>query len=181
MTFDAKPKTKFSIPHVIQEIALSVLVAVVVFGAIQWWQERDFSGGLAEGAAALPLDLVDVQSGERVTLDTLKGGPVLLNFWATWCGPCRSEMPALQRLSERAPGGLRVISITADEKTLVTRFLANGGYTFPCLIDAAGDVSDRYRVATLPRSVLLDAQSKVVWDHIGALDLSKVSDAIEAL
>ena len=181
MTFEAKPKVTTSLRSVLVEIVLSVLVAVVVFGAIQWWQGRDYSGGIAAGEKAPDFELVDVQSGETVSLSSLQGRPVLLNFWATWCGPCRSEMPALERLKRQAPSGLQVVSVTADEPQIVRRFLANGGYTFACLMDASAEVSERYRVATLPRTLLLDEQGRVIWDHNGALERGAVEASLSEL
>ena len=175
------PSTATSLRHVVGDIALSALVAVVVFGSIQWWQGRDSSGHLAKGSSPPAFALVDSQTGQSVSLDSLKGRPVVLNFWATWCQPCRAEMPALERLHRSSGKQLHMVTVTADDPVLVKRFLRNGNHTLPCLMDTSGAVSESYQVTSLPRTVVLDSEGKVAWDVVGQVDLSALRDTLGAL
>lgn len=180
MSSDATPKSN-SFRHVAADIAMSALVAVVVFGAIQWWQDKDLSGNLAKGATPPSFELMDGRTGDSVSLESLRGRPVVLNFWATWCAPCRAEMPAFERLHRSAGKQLHVVTVTADEPVLVERFLTNGGYTLPCLMDATGAISERYQVASLPRTIVLDADGLVAWDVVGEVDMSALRDTLGTL
>lgn len=167
--------------RLVGDIAVSVLVAVVVFGAIQWWEGRDAPGPLAVGEPPPSFELVDSRTGERVGLGDLKGRPVILNFWATWCAPCRAEMPELERLALSAGKQLHVVTITADAPNLVRNFLKSGGYTLRCLLDATGVTSERYGVDMLPRTVVLDASGVVAWDMVGPVDLAALRGTLRAL
>ena len=163
------------------DLLLSALVALVVFGAIQWWQGRDINGRFAMGEEAPNFELVDNQSGKTIALKDLRGRPVVLNFWATWCEPCRAEMPELDRLSRSAGKQLHVISISADDSVLVRRFLRNGGYQLTCLMDASGAVSEEYKVVALPRTIVLDGEGRVVWDVEGQVDLNALRATLRSV
>jgi cytochrome c biogenesis protein CcmG/thiol:disulfide interchange protein DsbE len=104
-------------------------------------------------------------SEETLTLSRLRGRAVVLNFWATWCPPCRAEMPAFQRLYARyADRGLMVIAINAtfsDAPEAVADFRRRYGLTFPILLDASGAVNQRYRVTALPTTFFIDPQGTI--------------------
>jgi thiol-disulfide isomerase/thioredoxin len=100
---------------------------------------------ISQGAAA-DFALRDL-SGNTVTLDSYRGSPVLLNFWATWCGPCREEMPSMERLHQQLGGqGLTLLAINQKESVAkVAKFMKSYGLTFPALLDMDGRVSSAYR------------------------------------
>ncbi len=102
---------------------------------------------------------------EILTLSQLRGQAVVLNFWATWCPPCRAEMPAFQRLYARyADRGLTVIAINAafsDTPEAVADFRQHYGLTFPILLDASGEVNRSYRITALPTTFFIDPQGMI--------------------
>ncbi len=102
----------------------------------------------------------------------LKGRPVLINFWATWCEPCREEMPSLQRLSKRLEAqGLTVLTVAvADRKTRVEEFFWEIGVTFPVLDDQAKGISRTWRARVLPTTLVLDRRHQVRLRGLGAID-----------
>lgn len=111
------------------------------------------------GFEAPPFVLADL-AGRPVSLSSLRGTPVLVNFWATWCGPCRVEMPALEKMQRKYGGRLRVLAVnmTGSEASAaaVGRFVERAGYTFPVLLDEDGAVADAYMVGMLPTSFFMD-------------------------
>ena len=121
--------------------------------------------------AALDFELESLQGG-RVSLRSYQGRVVFLNFWATWCPPCRAEMPSMQALYESL--GNRDFEIVAvdlqEEKADVERFVQENGLTFPVLLDTAGQVGGVYSVRNIPTTYLLDRQGNLVARWIGGRD-----------
>ncbi len=114
------------------------------------------------GPEAPPLELPDI-AGRHVALSELRGRPVIVNFWATWCQPCRRELPSLEELHRRfEPAGLRVlaVSIDADPQEL-DRFVADASIPFVVLRDPEGKAAAAYGVTTVPSTFLVDAAGRV--------------------
>lgn len=115
-----------------------------------------------------------VLDGDSLHLSSLHGQPVLLNVWATWCPPCREEMPALQELHERfGPRGLRILGVSVDSRgsePTVRRFVEEGGYTFTILHDATDAVSRQFRTIGVPETFLIDGEGRIVRRWIGRFD-----------
>src|SRR5215467_5171192 len=111
-------------------------------------------------------------SGNTVTLGSYRGSPVLLNFWATWCGPCREEMPSMERLHRQLGGqGLTLLAINQKESVAkVANFMKSYGLTFPALLDMDGRVSSAYRVWGLPTTYLIDAAGRLIGMESGPRD-----------
>jgi thiol-disulfide isomerase/thioredoxin len=118
--------------------------------------------------APAPSFTLEDRRGRRVSLRDFRGRPVLLDFWATWCGPCRSTMPKVQRLYQQYRGqGLQVVGINIEGKTQgVLDFLDQSGYDFLVLFDS-GDwqsgVAQKYKVSSIPRTFLVDKNGSIVY------------------
>jgi cytochrome c biogenesis protein CcmG/thiol:disulfide interchange protein DsbE len=101
-------------------------------------------------------------SGETVTLSSLRGRPVLINLWASWCTPCRLEMPAMQRVYEDYQAqGFQVLAVNAtnqDDAGKAADFARQYGLKFPILLDNLGSVGRQYQLESLPTSFFVDAQ-----------------------
>jgi thiol-disulfide isomerase/thioredoxin len=119
--------------------------------------------------------------GKPASVESLKGRVVLLDFWATWCAPCRKSMPELQALHERyATKGLTVLGVSIDEKAdaKVRKYVAAQKFSYPMAIDAAKDPAWKsYRVKAVPAAFLLDANGQVVAQWTGR---SPVASEVEA-
>ncbi|NUM46213.1 MAG: redoxin domain-containing protein [Anaerolineales bacterium] len=98
-------------------------------------------------------------AGEPITLSELRGRPVILNLWASWCGPCRAEMPALQRVHEAyQDAGLVLLAVNAttqDSESAALAFAAEYGLTFPILFDLDGQASQLYELRALPSTYFI--------------------------
>lgn len=109
--------------------------------------------------------------GTSVTLSSLRSRPVLVNFWATWCPPCRAEMPDLQAVSrEYRDQGLVVLGVNLqEERAPVVRYAQTLGLTFPLLLDPGGTVATLYNVTGLPTSYFVDREGTIRGMNIGPL------------
>ena len=143
--------------------AIAVAVAFALFG------QSDTPNPIGRGSLAPDFELARVPSGESISLDSLRGRVVLLNFWATWCKPCEDEMPAMQRLHEAlAAEGLDLVAVSVDEtQEPVAAFQSRLGLTFPILWDPAQAVSDDYQAYRFPETLLIDRRGRVVERYIG--------------
>lgn len=101
--------------------------------------------------------------GGAITLSDLRGQAVLVNFWASWCPPCRAEMPAIQRVYERyRDQGFTVLAVDLQESDRqVAAFSSSLGLTFPILMDRDGSVFNRYQVKALPSTFFVDRQGVI--------------------
>lgn len=122
-------------------------------------------GEPAPAYAATTLD------GDSISLAHLRGKPVLLNVWATWCHPCREEIPALQALHEKyAPQGLEVVGVSVDadgEEAGIREFARDIKMTYPIWLDPEERVSSTFRLMGVPSTFLIDRQGQILWKHLG--------------
>ena len=123
--------------------------------------------------------------GDARRLSDLRGKPALINVWASWCGPCRSEMSSLERLSRALDGKLRVVGVsTDDDPRLAQEFLLRSGITFQNFHDADQNLERRvFGAAAIPLTLVVDSRGKVVERVVGARewDSQRSIAAIEAL
>jgi cytochrome c biogenesis protein CcmG, thiol:disulfide interchange protein DsbE len=123
------------------------------------------------GGPAPEYSAVAMQGGQPVSLASLRGQVVLLNVWATWCHPCRREMPDLQRLHrERGPAGLRVVGVSIDERgqeAEISHFLGEFGITYPIWLDPEDQVSPTFALIGVPGTYLIDRGGILRWSHVG--------------
>jgi peroxiredoxin len=108
-------------------------------------------------------------SGENLRLEEYRGKVVLINFWASWCGPCRQEMPILQKIHDRyEPLGFTVLGVNVDEKQEKARKIVERlDVDFPLLLDTDQLVSEAYDVNAMPYSVLVGRDGKINYIHRG--------------
>jgi thiol-disulfide isomerase/thioredoxin len=120
-----------------------------------------------DGPVAAPAFTLASRAGGEVSLADLKGQVVMINFWASWCGPCRQEFPALDQIyAKYKPMGFMLVAINVEsEKADAERFLATTPASFPILYDPDGTVSGNYGVSAMPTTVLVDRQGRVRWLH----------------
>ncbi len=113
--------------------------------------------------------------GKKMGIDDLKGKLVVLNFWATWCPPCRLEMPSMERLYQEFKGeGLEVVAINFMEKEkAITSFLKENGFTFPVLLDKKGEIARKYGVHGLPVTYLIARNGNLLARSMGYKDWYK--------
>lgn len=110
---------------------------------------------------------LDDLSGKPWTLKDLKGKVVLLNFWATWCPPCRKEMPDLESLFKRfGPQGFVILGVSDEDAPVVQKFIAQQGITYPVLLDPGRKVNTLFQIEGIPKTFVYDREGKIVSQSI---------------
>jgi cytochrome c biogenesis protein CcmG/thiol:disulfide interchange protein DsbE len=147
---------------------------------------RDESAPIAAGEAAAPFKLTDL-SGKMVSLAALHGKVIFLNIWATWCAPCREEMPSMEKLYERMRNndGFVMLAVSQDTggRQLVADYVKKHGYRFDVLLDPKNAVADAYKITGVPETFIIDRHGRIVAHHAGAFDWSQpeIAGAIKEL
>ena len=126
-------------------------------------------GRPAVGKPAPGFSLVSL-TNEKITLESFAGHPVLINFWATWCTPCRLEMPLLQKYYQRFAPDLVILAVNMQEPETDVHVFANElGLDFTILLDSEASVGELYLVQGLPTTYFIDRKGKISAIHIGML------------
>ena len=146
----------------------------------------DEHGPVAAGEKAAAFKLTDLQ-GDSVSMADLRGKVVFLNIWATWCAPCREEMPSMEKLYERLHGDKDFVMLAVSQDTSsrdeVVAYVKKHGYHFDVLLDPKNAVAEAYNVSGVPETFIIDREGRIVAHHSGAFDWSQpaIRDALEEL
>jgi peroxiredoxin len=133
-------------------------------------QEVANMGGLKVGAKAPDFELKTL-AGDTVKLSDLKGKKVMLNFWATWCPPCKAEMPAMEGFHKEAGGEVVILAVNIDPHLDVKAFVDENGITFPIPLDEEDKVNETYQVLSIPTTYFIDTKGNIGNKYIGAMNL----------
>lgn len=161
-----------------------ITIAVLVWAAPRCWPHVEALVGVRERAARQPVYAVTTRAGQLITSDTLRGRVVFVNVWATWCPPCRAEMPALQQLADSYAGdGLVMLGLSVDRgpARAVDAFLAERNITYPVAIVGDEVVSAFGGVRGYPTSFLLDRNGVVRHTVMGPVGPITLRPAIRRL
>jgi cytochrome c biogenesis protein CcmG/thiol:disulfide interchange protein DsbE len=132
---------------------VGALVLIVVLSGTK-------SSGIGRAAPKLP---TEVLVPPPVTLESLRGKPAAINFWASWCEPCRKETPELERLYRSPNGTAHLVCVDySDDRGSAQAFIREFHVTYPVLRDPDGVIGDRYGVTGLPTTVILSSQGRIV-------------------
>ncbi len=115
-------------------------------------------------------------NGKTVELKNFNGNIVILTFWATWCGPCKKEMPAFEALYQRFKHkkfSFFAISVDYEGSNSVAEFIKKNGYTFPVLVDPKNSVIDLFEIRGIPTTVIIDKKGMILGKAVGQRDWSK--------
>ncbi|MBE0409966.1 MAG: redoxin domain-containing protein [Anaerolineales bacterium] len=142
---------------------------------------RNVPNAFGIGSPAVNFELEDLE-GNIISLKDFRDKAVLINFWATWCGPCRFEMPAIQSRFDQYEDDLDVIAINFDEPArVVQQFIDELGLTFTVLLDPGGTVQREYRVRAYPTTYFLDKEGVVKFLHIGYMSESQIDQYLNQI
>jgi peroxiredoxin len=171
-------------------VVLGIVLAFLLSGERLWGDPPESTGTqqfrslLAPGQPA-PDFVAHDPDGTSIALRDYQGRPVIINFWATWCAPCRQEMRALQTVYEaHKTAGLAVLAVSQDQQDMreaVRAYCATVGITFLPLLDPDGHVATHYSVFLLPSTVFIHPSGTVAVVHIGAMTPAQIEQYLRAI
>ena len=182
-----------------KKLAVLVLIIVLLFGgayllygklgtqsAPEFQEAAEQGEAETEEKTPAPAFTVYDIDGNAVSLSDFEGKPVVLNFWASWCGFCKQEMPDFQKVWEEKGGDVQfmMVNVTDNGRETVeaaSGFIAEQGYTFPVFYDTEFEASSAYSAYQLPVTYFIDAEGNIAARGMGALDEASLRQGIEMI
>lgn len=164
------------VKKVIAAVVLISLLTVAIVQAMDKKTEQPSqattanSEGLKIGSKAPDFELKTL-TGETVKLSNLKGKKVMLNFWATWCPPCKAEMPEMEQFYKGAGKDIVILAVNIDPQLDVQGFINENGITFTIPLDEKDEVNERYRVLSIPTTYFIDSKGVIQNKYTGGMNL----------
>ena len=159
---------------IIGSLLLLILIGVAFYQVLN---QPDRAVEAGEGNEAIDFTLRD-PNGKEITLSDYKGKKVLLNFWATWCNPCKKEMPDMEKIHKAYPG-VAILAVNIDTDNDIKGFMNNLNLTFPTVLDVNEDVNKKYNVVSIPTSFFIDENGVIKKKVVGIMDYKQMVDHIE--
>ena len=170
----------------------NILIIVLLIAGLAWiwvnrlpWSDASASGVLPPAPAVghpAPDITLTTTAGETFKLSDLRGTPVVLNFWATWCPPCRAELPELQAASQRLAGQVAIVGVNqAEAPAEVGAFAEKLGLTFAIPLDQDAEVSRLYRVRSLPTTFFIDRSGVIRQIQIGPVTEATLAQLVKTI
>jgi cytochrome c biogenesis protein CcmG/thiol:disulfide interchange protein DsbE len=185
----------FKTKSVVSWLAAIAIVASIIAIAIGEFRSRGTAGvggfsvanyearAKVENTPAPDFSLPSLEDGTAISLSSLRDHLVVLNFWASWCGPCRTEAPGLRRLSDHyRPQGVRFLGVDQrDDIGAARAFAREFNWRYPSVFDPGGTLADDYGLLGLPTTFVIDAQGTIRYEFLGYVDHDTLQAAIEDL
>jgi len=163
-------------------ILLVAAIALFAFALRPSTNEQGIKTAPAQGFAA-PIFNTAVLSGGETSLQDYAGDVVVVNFWATWCPPCKAEMPGINQFYEAYKDqGVVVLAVNAKEgEELVRPFIESSGFTFPVLLDPMGRIVNQYQVRSFPTTLVIDRNGVIQYIHSGMISPEELEAVVGPL
>lgn len=161
-------------------IVFTILVAALGYA---WWSTNNTTVADKTSSVQATDFTLPTLSGSDMSLSDTRGKVTILNFWASWCGPCQQEMPHFQQIVDTY-NDVSVVAVnvtTKDTKADAKAFVADYGLTFPILLDETGDVSTMYGAFSIPLTVILTKDGHIAHEIMGPLDTTQLTALIKPL
>jgi peroxiredoxin len=202
---EERPQNRREWSGPLRSLLLPVLIVATIVGVLVYIERREADGGEADGlgTVALPAErnvtsespapevgraapdfVLRAPDGGELRFSDLQGQPVIVNFWASWCTPCRQEMPEIVRAYDaRKDDGLVVVAVDLQENAdRVREFAEDFGMTFPIVIDRTGEVGETWRIGGpvegIPSSYFVDAEGIVQARVFGPMDAERIEQEL---
>ena len=163
---------------------IAIIVLFVFFAYMLWEQmieRQTVTTGIQIGMKAPDFSLETID-GKTVQLSQFNGKVVIVNFWATWCPPCRAEMPDMQTFYEKYHNQVEIVAVNVmvrDSREKVSQFIKDYRLTFPVVLDMDGHVMKQYDIQPIPTSFIIDRQGVIREKHIGPMSYEQMVQYVE--
>ena len=175
MSRNAKILSMIAVGGLLAALGLIVSVNLWRSGHVSSEMAGSLTGPVAAGKMAADFKLKDLK-GNAVSLSSMRGKVVFLNIWATWCAPCREEMPSIESLYEKFRGDkdfvVLAVSQDTDGSKAVAPYVEKNGLSFTVLLDPQNEVGDEYNVSGIPETFIIGRDGRIVAHHLGPYDWS---------
>jgi cytochrome c biogenesis protein CcmG/thiol:disulfide interchange protein DsbE len=173
-------------------IGLAMLLIIAGVVALFWMGQQTVSSqanntpadavSQSQGQAAPDFTLTSL-NGEPISLSDYAGQVILVNLWATWCPPCKAEMPGINALYEdyKADGFVVLAVNSQEDAVIVQQFIAEQGFTFPVVLDSRGEVMNQYQVRGLPTTFIIGRDGQIQHTQSGAISYEQLEKIIQPL
>jgi thiol-disulfide isomerase/thioredoxin len=174
----------------IAAFALLLILAVVGYNLLSKKVKPEQTSAVSSSQTSktsAPDFTVQDTNGNNVSLSDFKGKPVVLNFWASWCPPCKAEMPDYEKMyqqySSKGVVFMMVNMTDGSRETTATakQFLKDSNYTFPAYLDVKSNAANTYGISSIPDSIFIDKDGNVVNSYEGMIDAATMKKNIEAI
>lgn len=156
------------VKKVVATVLLLALVTVVIVQAMEPEKPKDNLPGIAIGEKAPDFELKTL-SGDTIKLSDYRGKKVMLNFWATWCPPCKEEMPDMEKFHQANGEEVVILAVNIDPQFNVEQFVSEMGITFPILLDEKDEVNSQYQILTVPTTYFIDKEGVIRHKYLTAM------------
>jgi len=166
---------------VIALLAFALFLGASYFGYGELTQGA--SAGVVRARTKAPDFTVTDANGGNVKLSDMKGRPVVINFWASWCPPCRAEMPDFEEVFRETGNDVQFMMVNliggAETKEKADQFIKELGFTFPIFYDTTGEAARQYNVRAIPTTIFVDADGNLAGSSTGMLDKQNLMEGIK--
>lgn len=159
---------------IIGSLLLLILIGVAFYGVLN--QQDTPVEEAVKGNEAIDFTLKD-PDGKEISLSDYKGKKVFLNFWATWCNPCKKEMPEMEKIHQTYPDTV-VLAVNIDSEKDIKGFMKNLDLTFPTVLDIDGEVNKKYNVVSIPTSFFINEKGVIEKKVVGLLEYKQMEENI---
>ncbi|MCM3708712.1 MULTISPECIES: peroxiredoxin family protein [Cytobacillus] len=161
-------------------VLITAVFAVQAFEKVEVESQPVNQTGLGIGLKAPDFELKNLQ-GETVKLSDYKGKKVMLNFWATWCPPCKAEMPDIQKFYNQKGNDVAILAVNIDPQSDVAGFAKEMRVNFPILLDVDEKASNAYQIITIPTTFFIDEEGIIRNKYLSAMSVEIMNKYIDEM